>query len=99
MGDHSVFVLHSSFGARSAKFVPVPSHFQIVFCTLNPSSSEEHPHSHGCTKASIVDGVLGSFIGLALDGDDWTLGMLDAELAHRAHENPLKWPEASTSHN
>jgi hypothetical protein len=43
---------------------------------------------YGCTKASIVDGVLGSFVGLALDGDDWTLGMLDAELAHRAHENP-----------
>jgi hypothetical protein len=39
-------------------------------------------------KASIVDRVLRSFISLALDGDDGTFSMLNAELAHSAYENP-----------
>jgi hypothetical protein len=42
----------------------------------------------GCTEASIVDRVPGSFGGLAFDGDDWAFSMLHAELAHCAHENP-----------
>jgi hypothetical protein len=39
-------------------------------------------------KASIVGRVLRNLIGVALDGDDGTFSMLDAELAHCAHENP-----------
>jgi len=38
--------------------------------------------------ASIVDGVLRRFSSLPFDGDDRAFGMLNAELAHCAHENP-----------
>lgn len=50
-------------------------------------------------KGSIINRVLRCFIGLPFDGDDWTVGMLNTELAHCAHENPLKWSKAPTSHN
>lgn len=100
----SVLAIHSSslwfWGAHSAKFVLVPI-TSILYLYINPLSSEEYPilKYYDCTKASIINRVLGGFIGLAFDGDDWTLSMLNAELAHSAHEDPLKWSKASTSHN
>jgi hypothetical protein len=43
-------------------------------------------------EASIVDRVLRSFGSVPFYGDDGAFGMLNAELAHRAHENPTWSP-------